>query len=149
MKICLAASAGGHLDQLLRISSAWSGADAVFVTSQELARERLSALGPVHVIGECNRENPIEVARVFARCHAIARQERFDACISTGAAPGLLMCLAARAYGSRIIWVDSIANVERLSLSGRLVRPIADLILTQWPHLDRVDANVEFCGSIV
>jgi hypothetical protein len=33
------------------------------------------------------------------------------------------------------IWIDSIANVDEMSLTGRLVKPYADLWLTQWPHL--------------
>jgi hypothetical protein len=37
--------------------------------------------------------------------------------------------------GARTVWLDSIANVEILSRAGRLAGPIADLWLTQWPHL--------------
>jgi hypothetical protein len=37
--------------------------------------------------------------------------------------------------GARTIWIDSIANVEELSLSGRRIGKHAHLWLTQWPHL--------------
>ena len=33
--------------------------------------------------------------------------------------------------------MTNIANTERLSLSGRLARPVADAWLTQWAHLAR------------
>ncbi|MHC5007889.1 MAG: UDP-N-acetylglucosamine--LPS N-acetylglucosamine transferase, partial [Planctomycetota bacterium] len=37
--------------------------------------------------------------------------------------------------GARTAWIDSMANVETLSLAGRKIRPWADLWLTQWPGL--------------
>ena len=58
--------------------------------------------------------------------------------VTTGAAPGLVALALAKLFaGSRTVWIDSIANTERLSLSGRLARPVADAWLTQWPHLAR------------
>jgi UDP-N-acetylglucosamine:LPS N-acetylglucosamine transferase len=149
LRVCLAASAGGHLSQLLRISDAWAGHDLAFVTTLGLAAEDLRMRGRTYVIGECNRDSPLEVARVFSRCRAIAMRERPDVVISTGAAPGLLMCLAAKLVGARMIWIDSIANVERLSLSGQLARPIADLMLAQWPDVAERHRGVEYVGSIV
>jgi hypothetical protein len=37
--------------------------------------------------------------------------------------------------GAKTIWLDSIANVEHISMSGEKVRGFTDLWLTQWPHL--------------
>ena len=37
----------------------------------------------------------------------------------------------------RTMWIDSVANTERLSLSGWLARPVADAWLVQWEHLSR------------
>ncbi|GIW73864.1 MAG: hypothetical protein KatS3mg103_0386 [Phycisphaerales bacterium] len=43
--------------------------------------------------------------------------------------------------GARTVWVDSIANVEEMSMTGRLVGPYATLWLTQWPHLAQGDGT--------
>ena len=67
--------------------------------------------------------------------------------VSTGAAPGCLAILMGRVLGARTIWLDSIANVEAVSMSGRLVRRAAGLWLTQWPHL-AVDEGPEFAGRV-
>ena len=37
--------------------------------------------------------------------------------------------------GARTIWIDSMANVDKMSMAGRLARRYSDLWLTQWPHL--------------
>jgi len=83
------------------------------------------------------------------RCLKIAARERPDIVISTGAAPGLLMCVLSKLFGGKILWLDSIANTERLSMSGRIIRPFADLILSQWSDVADKYKNVEFAGSVI
>jgi UDP-N-acetylglucosamine:LPS N-acetylglucosamine transferase len=68
--------------------------------------------------------------------------------VSTGASPGFFAMLAGRLLAKKTIWVDSIANVDELSLSGRHVRHFADLWLTQWPHLER-ESGPRYFGSVI
>jgi Oligosaccharide biosynthesis protein Alg14 like len=65
----------------------------------------------------------------------ILLKERPDVLISTGAAPGYVALRIAHTLRAQTIWLDSIANVAELSLSGAKVGRYADLWLTQWPHL--------------
>jgi len=69
--------------------------------------------------------------------------------ISTGAAAGCMVCFLSKMLGARIVWIDSITNVYRLSLSGRLVRYIADLFLVQWPELAEKYRKVEYVGAVI
>ena len=69
--------------------------------------------------------------------------------ISTGASVGCLMAIFGRLSVAKVVWVDSIANAEHLSLSGRIVRPFADLILTQWPDIAKRYKTVEYAGQII
>jgi len=119
------------------------------VTTAEAVGGALGESGKVYVVGECNREHPLRLARVLWRCVHIIRRERPDVVISTGAAPACLVSLLGRLWGARIVWVDSITNVERLSLSGRLVRPFADLFLVQWPDLAERCRGVEYRGPVI
>jgi hypothetical protein len=56
--------------------------------------------------------------------------------------------LFGRLLGCKTIWVDSIANVDELSLSGQQAGRFADLWLTQWEHLERPEGP-EYFGSVV
>lgn len=60
---------------------------------------------------------------------------RPNAIVSTGAAPGFFALRFGKLLGARTLWLDSFANSEELSLSGRKASSFADLTLTQWPHL--------------
>ncbi len=149
VKICLVASAGGHLSQLLKIVQAVDGYEAFVVTTSEAVRQNLVQFGQVHVVGECNRQHGLQVVRVFLACWRILRREKPDVILSTGAAAGCLCCFLGKLRGAKVVWVDSITNVDRLSLSGWLVRRIADLFLVQWPALAPKYRGTEYVGTIV
>lgn len=148
-KICLAASAGGHLSQLLKMVESWKKYEAIYVSTSQVAASKLSQLGKTYIIGECNRQHIIECIKVLLRCISVARKERPDYVLSTGAAPGFFICITAKLFGAKVVWVDSIANVKKLSMSGRLIRPFADLFLTQWPELENSTKGVEYRGAVI
>jgi UDP-N-acetylglucosamine:LPS N-acetylglucosamine transferase len=148
-RICLVGSAGGHMSQLLALAAACEGHEVIYVTTSGVVRQELKKHGRVYVVGECNRQHPCRIIKVFYRCVNIVCRECPDLIISTGAAPGFLLCLAAKIFGAKIVWVDSIANVERLSMSGRMIRHFADLFLTQWPEFAQRYRNVEYAGAVV
>ncbi len=149
MRVCLAASAGGHVSQLTRLESCWKGRDCFFVTTSRVVQRQLAQFGRVYVVTDSNHQHPIKVLRTLLGCLKIVLMERPTVVISTGAAVGCLMALLGKLVGARIIWIDSIANMERLSLSGRLVRPFANLVLTQWPEVAQQHRSVEYVGYIL
>ncbi len=149
LRVCLAASAGGHLTQLLKVAHGCTGYDVFAVTTSDVVRNRLQEYGRVYVVGECNREHPLRAACVLLRSIAILLRERPDVVLSTGAAPGCMACFLGKLMGAKVVWADSITNVKRLSLSGRLIRPFADLFLVQWPDLVERYPGVEYVGAVI
>lgn len=149
IKVCLAASAGGHLSQLLRLKDSWNGCDSFCITTSDTVRDKLRQHGRVYVVGECNRQHPARVLKVLLQCIRVVLRERPDVVISTGAAVGCIMCSLGKIIGAKVVWLDSITNVEKLSLSGRMVTYIADLSLVQWPDLVERYKNVECIGTVI
>ena len=148
-KICIAASAGGHLSQLLLLWPVWEEAEVVCVSTGQVVRDKLETMGKTYIVGECNREHPLKTIGVMCKCLRIVLREKPDMVLSTGAAPGFLVCFWGKVFGAKIIWVDSIANTERLSMSGRMIRPFADLILSQWRDVAAKYTNVEYVGEVI
>lgn len=149
LKICLAASAGGHISQLLKLAESWKGYETCCVTTTGVVQEKLQKYGKVYVVGECNREHLLKVVAVFVRCVNIILRERPNVVISTGAAVGCVMCFLGKLLGANVVWIDSITNVEQISLSGRMVKYVADLFLVQWPELAEQYSNAEYVGAVV
>jgi len=149
LRICIGASAGGHLSQLLKLSESWKNHSVFCVSTLPIVASKLKDMGPVYITGECNRHHPIRAVRILFKAFRIVRTEKPDVVLTTGSMPLALLCLVAKLFGARIIWIDSVTNVRRLSVSGRWVRLFADLCLTQWPHVQKKYRNVEYAGAIV
>lgn len=149
IKICLASSAGGHLTQLLKLDECWSGHQIFFITTSNIVSDKLSNIAKVYVTGECNRNHPVLLLKALIRCTKAVWKEKPDVVISTGAATGCIACFLGKCLGAKVIWLDSITNVDHLSMSGRLTRHIANLFLVQWPKLAQKYKNVEYMGAVI
>ena len=133
-KILAVSSGGGHWVELMRLASAFEGHDTVIATVDEAYRSETGA-ARFYTIRDVTRWNKLLWVQTLVKLVWILLLERPDVVVSTGALPGYFSLLLAKLFGARTIWVDSIANVEELSLSGRMIGKHADLWLTQWPHL--------------
>ena len=148
-KMCITPSAGGHLSQLLSLSPVWGDYEVICVSTGQMVKEKLEVIGKTYIVGECNREHPIRTLGVLFKCLRIILKEKPTVILSTGAAAGFLMCFWGKLFGAKVIWIDSIANAKKLSMSGRMIRPFADLILSQWPDVAVQYAKVEYVGELI
>ncbi len=137
------------MSQLLKLRDSWQEYEICYITTTNVVQEKLEKYGKVYVVGECNREHFLRVVIVLTRCINIILRERPAVVISTGAAVGCIVCFIGKLFGAKVIWIDSITNVERISLSGRMVRHIADLFLVQWSELQDVHKNIEYIGQVI
>ncbi|UPK29782.1 UDP-N-acetylglucosamine--LPS N-acetylglucosamine transferase [Bradyrhizobium sp. 195] len=146
-KLLAVSSGGGHWVQLLRIKEAFEGCEVVFVTVHESYRTQVPG-HKFYVVNDANRWTKIRLVKAAQGLARIIWSERPDVVISTGAAPGYLALRLGRMMGARTIWLDSVANVEELSMSGFRIGRCADLWLTQWPHLARPEGPY-YGGSVL
>jgi len=134
-RVLAVASPGGHFEQLQLLSRAWEGCEVAYVSVGDGMSQLVSG-ARYYSVPDSSRHEPLQMLRGLVRLVAILWRERPEIVLSTGAAPGLLALALGRLFGARTAWIDSVANVERLSLSGRLAGRLAHLWMTQWQHLE-------------
>ena len=147
VKILAVASRGGHWIQLLRLRPAFSGIDIVYVTTDPEYKSMVEGAS-FRSVFEATRKSKLRLILLCAQLLWIIIRERPTSIVSTGAAPGYLAIRIGKFLGIRTLWVDSIANAEELSLSGKMAMKYADVVLTQWSHL-QVPGSVEYQGSVI
>ena len=110
--------------------------------ARRLLRQRRSLLGrdvpgrTYYAIRDVSRRDRLGFVVLIGQLVRILPRERPDVVITTGSAPCLFALGLAKTFlRASTIWIDSIANVERLSSSGAQARRVADVWLTQWEHL--------------
>lgn len=133
--------------QLLRLRPAFEGCDVTFVTVNAAYRQDVPG-ATFRVVNDATRWDKIGLVKMGLRLLWITLRTRPDVVISTGAAPGYFAIRIGRLLGARALWVDSIANVEQVSMTCTLVRKHADLCLTQWEHL-AAPGGPEFHGAVL
>lgn len=141
------ASGGGHWVQLLRLRPAFSHQETTFVTVREQYRSDLDPGDRMIVVRDATRWDKFGVVILSLQIVWALIRIRPHIVISTGAAPGLIALRIGGLFGVRTVWVDSIANCEEVSLSGRRIGRHADLWLTQWAHLASEDGP-RYVGSV-
>ncbi len=146
-KVLAISSGGGHWIQLLRLQPAFDGCAVTYATVRE--GYRLDVPGEsFRLIPDCNRWSKLGLLRCALAVLRLMWRLRPDVVITTGAAPGYFGVRIGKLLGSRVIWVDSVANVEKLSLSGVKAGTFVDLWLTQWPHLSRAKGP-QYFGNVL
>jgi UDP-N-acetylglucosamine transferase subunit ALG13 len=146
LRLCLAASGGGHVRQLLDLEGAWSEHEAFFVSedtglSRSLAQRRPTyfvthvALGqgrlgaPLHMVASAFR-NAVESLRIVLKT-------RPEAVISTGAGSVFFVVFWARLLGAKIVVIESFARFENMSAFARLAGPFAQVKILQSAALSK------------
>lgn len=87
------------------------------------------------ILPDCNKDRPFAAVWCSVVAFWTVLKLRPQVVISTGAAPGFFCILFGRMIGAKTLWIDSVANGERLSLCGRMSNRVAHECLTQWEHL--------------
>ncbi|MFA9478198.1 UDP-N-acetylglucosamine--LPS N-acetylglucosamine transferase [Phycisphaerales bacterium AB-hyl4] len=133
-RVLAVASGGGHWVQLKRLWQAFDGHEVTVVTTHAGYGDEVRCKR-FRTVTDANMDTKLSLVRLAWQMAWIVFRERPDVVISTGAAPGYFAIRFGKLIRARTIWVDSLANAEKLSLSGLKVGPHADLWLTQWEHL--------------
>jgi Oligosaccharide biosynthesis protein Alg14 like len=155
-KILAIASGGGHWIQLYRMRPAWDGCQITYASTMAGladslcadAKTRGQAVPAYVLLPEANRWQKIRLVWLLVRTLTLLVWLRPDVIVTTGAAHGYFALRIGRWLGAKTVWIDSIANADELSLSGKRVGPFADVWLTQWEHLARPEGP-GFQGAVL
>lgn len=133
-KILCVASAGGHWVQLLRLRPAFEEHNIIYISTEKSLRETVKG-SRFYCVPDANRNNVFSLVLLFFSMVFIIFATRPQVIVSTGAAPGFFAFLFGKLFRSKNIWIDSIANIDKMSLTGLLSKHLSNLWLTQWDHL--------------
>ncbi len=146
-RIFAAASIGGHWIQLLRICRPLEADFEVVYFCTHPKCQVMVEGQRFHLMEDFSRWNAWKMIPSFFKLLRIVWHERPEAIVTTGAAPGLVCLLAGWILGKKTVWVDSIANVEHLSASGRIASWFASRTYTQWKDLST--EKIFYVGNII
>lgn len=149
LRLCFAASSGGHLAELMLLRPLMDRYDSFLVTEETSYR---AAEGlRCHYLLQVNRHERSCIPRLLAntfRSLKIYLAERPDAVVCTGVLATIPLCLLCKLFGKKLVFIESYAKVETPTLTGKLLYPFADRFYVQWPELLKFYPKAVYTGGI-
>lgn len=129
----MVASSGGHLTQLLSLRRWWSQYDRAWVTfdtpdATSALRDETDVTWAYHP----TTRNVTNLLRNGFLALRTLRRLRPTTVVSTGAAVAFPFFVLAKLFGARTVYIEVYDRVDSPTLTGRLCRPVSDLMLVQW-----------------
>jgi UDP-N-acetylglucosamine:LPS N-acetylglucosamine transferase len=146
--LMLVCSSGGHLLQMLELRDAWGEGERVWITFDKADARSLLRDERVHyAFGPTNRNVP-NLLRNLRLAWRLVRRERPRALLTTGAGVAVPFAWAARLLRIPVFYIESFTRIEGLSLSGRMIKPVARRVYVQWPELAETSGRLHFAGNV-
>ncbi|KAI5784604.1 oligosaccharide biosynthesis protein Alg14 like-domain-containing protein [Geopyxis carbonaria] len=126
------------------------------ITADAAASARVRTIPRARRVGQSWLSTPLDCVRCLAGCVRVFTERGVpDVVVCNGPGSCVVMVVVAvvgRFFGvahTRTVYVESFARVKTLSLSGRLLYPIVDRFVVQWPGLQEAYPRAEYRGILV
>jgi UDP-N-acetylglucosamine:LPS N-acetylglucosamine transferase len=146
--ILLVASSGGHLLQLLTLREAYEGLPTIWVANDKSDARSLLEGERAHFLPGPFSRHPRSLLRNIVFAWRLIRRDRPAAVLTTGADVAVPFAWIGRLFGARVIYVESFTRIETVSLSCKLIKPVAHEIYVQWPELLELLPGARFAGAV-
>ena len=148
-KVLWVSSTGGHLAELSLIDDHLQASpDSVWVTFETDQSAGFLANRRHVFVGYVAPRDLMGALKAAQRARPLLKAEKFDACISTGAAVAATILPMAALAGIPTYYVESLARPTGPSFTGRLLQRVPRVhTLTQYPEW--ADDTWQYCGSIL
>ena len=78
----------------------------------------------------------------------VLRKEKPDLIISSGAAVAVPFFYLGKLFGAKLIYVEVFDRIDKPTMTGKMVYPIADRFIVQWEEMKKVYPKAVNLGSI-
>jgi len=155
-RVLFISSMGGHLEELRQLKDVYEANDSFIVTESSKTTEFLKDEYPdrVYYLAYGTKHNIFPYIFKFAfnivrSCYLYIRIHP-DYIITTGTHTAVPMCFVGKMLGSRIIYIETFANINKPTVTGRIIygMGVADKFIVQWKDMLKYYPKAEYGGSI-
>jgi UDP-N-acetylglucosamine:LPS N-acetylglucosamine transferase len=153
-KVLFISSTGGHLTEMLQLKDMFKKYDYHIITEKTKSNLKLEETYPNKVnflIYGTKKYFLVYPFKLLANCFIslfLFIKIRPKVIITTGAHTAGPMCCIGKIFGSKIIFIESFANIETKTITGRLIYKFADLFIVQWKSMLKLYPKARYGGWI-
>ena len=153
-KIMFISSTGGHLTELLELKGMFKKYDYSIITEKTKSNKSLKKeyVNKVHYLLYGTRHNKFKypfilIINCFMSLYYYLKI-RPKVIITTGAHTAGPMCCIGKLFGSKIIYIETFANIKTKTITGKLIYKFADLFIVQWKSMLELYPKAVYGGWI-
>ena len=154
MKVLFISSTGGHLSEMMQLKSMFKNCNYYIITEKTKTnislkkkyKKKISFL--VYGTKDHMLVYPFKLLYNSFKSLFLYLKIKPDYIITTGAHTAGPMCLIGKIFGSRIIYIETFANISTKTITGRLLYPVSDLFVVQWEDMKELYPNSVVGGWI-
>lgn len=153
-RVLFVASTGGHLNELMQLQSMFDKYGFNLITEKTKSNLWLKDKykNKVYFLTYGTKDhmlsypfkllwNCIKSVYLFFKIHP-------DYIVTTGVHTAGPICLISKFFGTKIIFIETFANISTKTVTGKLLYPVSDLFIVQWQSLLKEYPNAVYGGWI-
>ena len=151
LKICFAASSGGHYEQLILLKPLIEKYNSFILTEATNYTITTVKDKKTYFLKQVNRKELLFLLKMLwntLKSLVIFCRERPDVIITTGVLSVIPICLIAKIFRKKIIYIESFAKIDTPTMTGKLLYKFADQFYIQWEELLKYYPNAIYKGGI-
>lgn len=149
-KVCLAASSGGHFEQLMMLKPLLEEYDGFILTEKTIYSAVPKGIKTYQIL-QVNRKEGLFIPKMIIntlKSFGIYIKERPQVVICTGVLAMIPMCLLVKLFGGKLIYIESFAKSSSPTITGKFLYRFADRFYVQWPKMLEFYPNAIYLGGI-
>ena len=137
-------STGGHLDELMQLKPLFDKYDYHIITEKTKSNIKLKEKYKDKIGYLVYGTKLHKFSYIFKLLYNSFKSLYFyikfhpDYIITTGTHTAGPMCCIGKIFGSKIIYIETFANITTKTSTGKLIYPFADHFIVQWPSMKKV-----------
>ncbi len=153
-RVLFIASTGGHLNELLQLSPMFNNYDFHLITEKTKSNKYLKRdyKDRVNYLVYGTKLHLFSyIFKLTYNCFKslfLYLKYRPDYIITTGTHTAGPMCCIGKIFGSKIIYIETFANMVTKTATGKLIYPISDKFIVQWESMKKLYPDAEVGGWI-
>lgn len=153
-KVLFISSTGGHLSEMLRLSPMFKKYDYHIITEKTKSNMYLKDKYKNHVdylvYGTKSHllTYPFKLIYNCFKSLYLYLKIKPKVIITTGTHTAGPMCCIGKIFGSKIVYIETLANIKTKTATGKLIYKFADLFIVQWEEMLKLYPKAKYGGWI-
>ncbi|MCI8636497.1 MAG: polysaccharide biosynthesis protein [Clostridia bacterium] len=153
-KVLFIASTGGHLNELMQLEPLFEKYDYSIITEKDKTNESLKEKYGKRLYFLPYGTRTKLFAYIFKYFYLCLKtiylyfKIRPNVIVTTGTHTAGPMCIIGKIFKSKVIYIETFANRNKKTATGKLIYKIADLFIVQWEEMLELYPKAVYGGSI-